>query len=390
MNGNPKTGGRDGFTLVELMIALLISVFLIAAVSTLYAQLYRQYKQQSRAAGTDIGSALGLNYLKNDIQAAGYGLPWSTISPVSYNEYIGNSPVARNADDSPGNPPRAIVPVAGGANGTNAFGDYLVIKSQSAAVNDTAAGKSTTLPTSGVPNPWTTGWAQANCANDPENLCPSDRVVVLSNLDKSPTLVYANNSYSPMYDDPPGNLALYASITNTTNMVYGVASAADAPNGLEMPFHRTDYFIAAGAQNDWDNQNVLVPKRCAPGTGELVKAVVNQSDGKFTYYPILDCAATMKVNFMRANGALADANAVSADNTAALVRQDVRQVRVFILAQEGQMDPSYTSGPIWLGDCASPPVASGICTSYPLAADQLHYRWKAYTVIEKPFNLGAQ
>ena len=386
MNGIRKqmAGGQDGFTLVELLIALVISVFVIAGVTTLYAQLFRQYKQESRVTQTDIGSAIGLNYLKSDIQSAGYGLPWTIPSQVDYNDYAGGSPVAMNANDAGPTPPRAIVPLAGGAGGT--FGDYLAIKSQSASVNDAAAGKATTLSMSGVPNTWNP--QLANCAADPENLCPTDRVIILSNLDNSPALVVANGSFSPVYN----GTALYAPITNGTNMIYGVASRADAPNGLQMPYNRTDYFIATGAQNDWDGQTVTVPKRCAPGTGELIKAVVGQSNGKFTYYPILDCAAAMKVNFL-SNGALADAAATAAqDNTAALVRQNIRQIRVFILAQEGQMDPSYSASQttIWLGDCTSPPQASGICESYTLTGGQVHYKWRVYTIVEKPFNLGTQ
>ncbi|MDA8088206.1 MAG: hypothetical protein M0Z75_16100, partial [Nitrospiraceae bacterium] len=66
------------------------------------------------------------------------------------------------------------------------------------------------------------------------------------------------------------------------------------------------------------------------------------------------------------------------------------EVRVFILAQEGQKDPSYkypaNLNPIFLGD-------PGVGANYTLdltndANSQLNYRWKVYTIIEKPMNLG--
>ena len=403
-----RTKGQDGFTIVELMIALAISVLVVAGVTTLYAQLFSQYKQESRITGTDIGSAIGLNYLVDDIRAAGYGLPWNISNNVTYDDYStvnGNSIVAPQANDDGPTPPRAIVPISGGANGACTFGDYLVIKSQSAAVGDSAAGKSMPLTSNGALNgnaPWTTGLTPAQCANDPENFCGSDYVIVLKNLDTTRDLESSGpQGWWPTYAN--ASTVNYApSTTNATYMIYGVASNTDAPNGnLHMPYNRADYFIAANArngqpaQNVWDKNVVTVPQGCAQNTGELIKAAVKQSDGTFNYYPVLNCAATMKVNFLRANGAVADAATIAAnDPTAAQIRSDILQVRVFILAQEGQMDPSYTvpaaQQTIWLGDCSTPPVANGVCTSYTLTGDQVHYKWRVYKIMEKPFNLGAQ
>ncbi|MDA8172038.1 MAG: prepilin-type N-terminal cleavage/methylation domain-containing protein [Nitrospiraceae bacterium] len=391
-------GKEDGFTLIELLIALAISVFVLAGTTTLFAQLFAQFKQESRVSQTDIGSALGLQYMVKDIQSAGYGLPWD-LNGAGYNEYVAGScpnvtidTDARNANDAPGNPPRAIVTPGAGIFGE----DYLSIKSISVAVNDLGAGKSTTLRA----GPTTMAWLDLN--NNPvqaETPAATDWVVVLSfppNAQNQPvpTLQTQGGAFSTQFN--LHNLALFAPTDpSQTYMIYDVASAADASaTGPQMPFNRADYFIANNSVPVFGAGKPTVPARCASNTGELVKAVVNQANGSFNYYPLMDCVAYMKVNFLRASGAVADANTIYFnDNTAALVQQDIKEVRVYILAQEGQREPSYTApGTFYLGDCATPPVANPpICVPYNLNASQQNgYRWKVYTIVEKPFNLGAQ
>ncbi len=350
--------GESGFTLVELMVTIVISLFALAATTTLFAQLFTQFKQESRVSQTDIGSALGLEYLRKDIQSAGYGLPWN-VTGVAYNE----SAIANAlTNDVPPNAPRAIFSINGkGLNGS----DYLVIKSQMAAVNDSAAGKSTRLDQDGKPWPW----------NDPNwDLNPSDNVIVVSTIDNTVSLVNNAGAFSVLYN----GVSAYAptSSTEKTRMIYGVADAADAPNGLRMPYNRADYFI------DNSPDDIAQPQRCAPGTGQLVKAVVNQKDGNFTYYPILHCVADMQVIFDLGNNSYSNDIFTNPLN-AAQIRQQVQGVRVYILAQEGQKDPSYTypSNSIYVGEF-------GMGHDFPLTGDQKHYRWKVYHIIEKPMNLG--
>lgn len=396
----------DGFTLVELLIALVLSAVALAAATSLFGQLYAQFKRESRVAQTDIGSALGLEYLRKDIQSAGYGLPWAFPSTGMnpYNEYAGSSTTPSGANDSLTNPPRAIVPVAGPLLGV--LGDYLVIKSVSAAVNETAAGKSIPLQFGIVPP---TAWTPtaANCQYDPENPCPTDNVIVLSypqsatGTSTTPTLVAPGGAFSTTYNNPPGSLNNYTPPTaGTTYMVYDVADVtnAPAPTGLRMPFNRADYFVAPGGQIAADPPcpavNIPFPARCAPNTGELVKGVLRHGTsasgvpaGCFDYYPLLDCVEQMNVNFQLASGNYASAAVVNQCGgtlpcDASWIRQNVREVRVFIVAQEGQKDPSYTSPAITVDPIA--PI------TFAPPANQLNFRWKVYTIVEKPYNLGAQ
>ncbi len=373
-----------GFTMIELLVALAISMFVIAGTTTLFAQLFSQYKRESRVAQTDIGSALGLDYLRKDIQSAGYGLPWD-VSGLAYNEYVGGDSNAAAANDA-GNPPRAVVAL----NNAGQFNsDYLVIKSVSVPVNNMGAGKTEMLQSTG-PRTWV----------DPsgnETPAAGDWVIVLSSDN---TLVLGGGQFSTQFNNL-GNFE--PTDPSQVYMVYDVATPTPGdplPTGPSMPFNRADYFITPHSGNipasgTCPAASIQVPARCNANTGELVKAVLNQTSGCFDYYPIVDCAADMQVTFELAGGGIIDAGAEQAQGlTAAQIRQQtggvggIEEIRVFVLAQEGQMDPNYTfpaaQDPIQVGD-------PGLGDQHQVANNnQQHYRWKVYTVIEKPFNLGVQ
>jgi hypothetical protein len=180
--------------------------------------------------------------------------------------------------------------------------------------------------------------------------------------------------------------------------------AVDPNTPLRMPFNRADYFISTAN----------VPTRCAPNTGVLEKVVVNQSDGGLTVFtPLLDCVADMQVGFgldMDSNnqiGTYANADGTSVgstegatvgtvqatlnDNPPGVLRQRLREVRVYVLAHEGQADPSftYTTNTIRIGE-PDTTKTGGINPGrdYNLSADMLRYRWKVYTLVITLNNLS--
>jgi len=188
-----------------------------------------------------------------------------------------------------------------------------------------------------------------------------------------------------------------------TYIVYGVDSATD----LRMPFNRADYYL-----KDYQmDHSVVVPKRCAPGTGILFKAVLNQSDGIHTELPLLDCVLDMQVDFVLdtdGNGSInwsppTDLNATTfpsspANNIASLtarqIRDQLKEVRVYVVAQEGQKDLNYDfsmggtrisiSYPEVVGSDSRTltfPISSRVGSQYK------YYRWRLYTIVVKPKNL---
>lgn len=367
---------QAGFSLVELMITMVVFVFFIVSASQVFTGLLTQFKQQSKLAETNIEGMVGLEILRQDIEHAGYGLPWYGL--VAYSESNAN-PYSFN--DSP-SAPRAILSEN---NATDTFNDsdYLVIKSVNVGGNDTC-NRWTTLSSA---SPYVRTWTPSG-----ENLVNSDRVIVLrpgSSDADGRTLVTSGTTFSITYNNvtsspwPPSD-------ASETRIVYGV----DPNSNLRMPFNRADYYISASN----------VPGRCASNTGVLMKGVVNNSTASgggdiTTFLPLLDCVADMQViyaldnnedgDFVDGAGSPADAysdDITTAPLTAQQIRTRVKQVRVYILAQEGQRDINYTypTNPVTVGEFGLGRnfnfVTAGI-------TNWQNYRWKIYTIVVKPTNL---
>jgi prepilin-type N-terminal cleavage/methylation domain-containing protein len=363
---------EDGFSLVELMITMVIFVLFMAAASQVFTGLLTQFKQQSKMAETNIEGLVGLEMLRQDIEGAGYGLPWAGL--IAYNESATN-PYGFN-DSTTTTAPRAILSknnaTFSSPNDIFDGSDYLVIKAVNVSRND-ACNKSTILSSA---SPYVTTLTPAT-----ENLANNDSVIVLQT--NARTLVVNGSAFSTTYSGV-SSTPWRSTNPSETRLVYGVDPAA-----LRMPFNRADYFIS----------NANVPRRCAPNTGVLVKATVNQSNGNFNYLPLLDCVADIQVIYALDNnedGAFVDGvggDAYSEDITttpltAQQIRERVKQVRVYILSHEGQRDPNYTypSSTIDLGGDVSLGGTFNLATKI---GDPVHkyYRWKIYTIVVTPHNL---
>jgi hypothetical protein len=275
--------------------------------------------------------------------------------------------------------------------------DYLAIKAANVATS-AAAQRWTTLRTGNAKRTWGTA------ADDFVN---TDRVIVISPGTSDATrqsLVLGGGAWRTTYEGtaPLGTANFAPPDATETRFIYGI----DPDTNLRMPFNRADYYI-------WRDGTTVandgVPDRCALGTGILRKTVIAHADGDRTPLPLLDCVADMQVGFGVDNdttpdGAvncyvnnLADGITVNAEN----IRTRVREVRVYILAHEGQYDRDFTFNPpiapnsIRVGETsANLPV--GICTGpgtlgrdFNLSGitNWQNYRWKVYTLVLKPNNL---
>lgn len=356
---------ETGFSLVELLIVIFILGFVLAAGSDMFVGLLRGYKQQSKITETSIEGIVGLELLRRDIESAGYGLPW--IVNTSYQEVEATNATAATYNDATTNPPRAIVSgdnlaAAGIVNGS----DYLVIKAINVARN-IACTKWTNLPSTGVPTPWIPAT---------EELEDTDRVILISpgsTAANSRTLV-SSGAFSAIK-------AMFSA--QETRIIYGV----DPANNLRMPFNRADYYVST---------TVTIPGRCAPGTGVLVKAIVQQNGGGFRVadtLPLLDCVADMQVSYgldRDGDGTIDDSAVVLNDLaavplTAQQIRAQLKQVRVYILSHEGQRDPGYMhqTSPMLVGESA----ALGRNFVVSAISNWQNYRWKVYTLVVTPINL---
>lgn len=391
---------EEGFTLIELMITMMIFVLILASTSDVFTNMLREFKQQSKIAETNIEGAVSLEMLRRDIESAGYGVPWNvdtdgdgdgddwtsltafceavsdgsiTPNPTTFND--GATPVDLVCDTELGvRAPKALNVGNGtgfGNTGANNGADYLVIRAVNVA-NNTIAGKWTHLKS----DKSKTSWNPAS-----ENLSSADRIIVISpgSTDtNSRSLIVFNNAYSTTYNSTD-NFA--PSDSSEIRIIYGIGSTAP-----RAPFNRADYFIKRPATN--------MPSMCANDSdmGILYKATLNHDGGGLNEIPLLDCVADMQVvfgmdndedgDFVAGTGSPVDAYADELPGlTAKQIRDRVKEIRVYILAQEGQKDTGYTY--------PTSTIPVGLYKTYDLTriTDWRNYRWKIYTIIVKANNL---
>jgi prepilin-type N-terminal cleavage/methylation domain-containing protein len=346
------------FTLIELMIAMAIVMMVLYAAINFFIVSVRQYKVQTKITETNVEGILGLELLRQDLESLGYGLPWNNL--VAYTERTGVNAAIVALTDSP-NAPRAILSV-NGATFTVNNSDYLVIKSARVGMSD-AAGKWTTLTQANVKRIWSPAG---------ENLANSDYVIVLalgSTASNRRSLVTPGTFYT-LFNNTAGFVPLEP---YSANIVYGIDNVIPF-----RPFNRAEYYI----------DNTAVPQHCAPNTGVLVKAVVahNASGTTPTLLPLIDCVADMQVVYGLDNNADGAVEAWSSDisvgMTAADIRTQLAEVRVHLLAQEGQRDDSYTtpSNTIFVG-------SQGVGRNFDVSGYR-NYRWKLYSIVLNPKNLA--
>jgi|Deesub1362B_J571_1020462.scaffolds.fasta_scaffold00061_114 prepilin-type N-terminal cleavage/methylation domain-containing protein len=416
---------KKGFSLVELIVVMAILGIAMAVVMSVFIPTLKHYKQQSKIAETEIEKIVGLELLRTDLENAGAGLPWFvedlngdgdfTNDWVLLNNYLeAAGDPADDYNDASTAPPRAIVcgndvgsPVSGtGLNNS----DYLVIKSMFVRMSEE------TQKWTYITYDSTTGQVVVNTWPDnnenPQNTSlvvaieptrTADRQRVLATVldnNRDPTQVFferfGNLSTTPTPFEPfPGQSYLIF-----------VIDPADNTNSLRMPFNRADYYIS----------NTNVPTRCAPNTGVLMKAIISHADGSRTgWTPLLDCVADFQIilgldnnengivgTYANADGStvtggLSENEGASAVDiqqvlgNAQLLRERLKEIRIYILAHEGQRDRDYDFGSttIEVGEFGlGHDGANAFNLKNRIGNEYKRYRWKVYKMLIKPDNLS--
>jgi prepilin-type N-terminal cleavage/methylation domain-containing protein len=431
---------EKGFSLVELMVTMVVFVLVIAASSQVFTALLTQFKQQSKIGESNIEGMVGLDILRRDLASAGFGLP-QNLNGASYNEasddplnqttwvdrdYNDGPPVNTTINrgwptitetitsSSPPVPPGAVRsgPRTGMDSRSNVLDrtDLLVIKAANVAFDD-GAQKWTYISNKGATTT-IKGWGSGSS----ENLAASDRVIVLNpnSITKKNDLILNGASFwstfgsIPTGMQPPTNSYL-------NYVVYGIDSNSEP----RMPFNRADYYVKVPTSG-------TMPSRCAPNTGVLYKGVMNQAGayaGSHTELPLIDCVVGVKVDYwldidgdgfvdwsqpntpFSANDTVQDGMDPANDInilTADQIRNMLKEVRVYIVAQEGQKDLNYDFSqggavtevkvPEYYKDKNGNNQSRDltIVDLYRVFGDSYdykYYRWKLYTIAVQPNDL---
>ena len=409
-----------GFTLVELIVTMAIFLVVIVIAAQTFDTIFSSSIRVNKSEESNIEGIIGLEVLRHDLEQMGFGLPWQfkTGSTISYSESVDAKGLALN--DAPG-VPRAFV----GRDGFGEFGsDFMAIKSTTVG-NSQASQRWTYIPfhnfsTASVKESRPIAWPSLN-------LRTNDNVIAIRsdfNNESDDHLLVENSSgsYSFGYKtDGSIDAAFLPQTDQQTHLVYGITDAGQTPR---MPFNRADYFVnysSAGTPRP--------PSFCSENTGVLYKAVISHADGSYVYIPLLDCVADMQVVLGwdtsekgLANNVDAYSSLPAADNSVAAspasagsliqgwltadggdpgkvprnIREHLKIVKVYILAQEGRRERAYTfpSASILVGkECRSAEAGAVDCgatltrPAYALSAEQRHYRWKLYRIVVRPKNL---
>lgn len=365
----------SGFTLIELLIYLVIVGILMAMVLSSFTQTIQRTGQQSGIAETKIETGIGLDLLRVDLEHAGFGLPWEFQTNPTYTE-----PGPMN-DAS--NVPKAIISQDASATGINNGADRLVIRSTNAIVGITG-------------QKWGYVGRLADHTVDIQSMSTDTFVntegVIVIQPEISPgqyrRLVMNGTTY--ITKPTVADLANFAppATPNDPNGVRYLVYGLNLNDTISRPFNRTDYFILT----------TNVPSHCAPGTGVLEKATLNQVGTGFTSFPIVDCVADFQIVYHldtdEDGGSDTEVDADGLDGlTAEQIRDRVKEIRCYILTHEGGLDRSYTypNDTINVGEIDTDGTTLLFGRNFDLSEDiagnWANYRWKVVSMTVAPKNL---
>ena len=368
MKKKPKISlNQKGVSFIELLIVMTLVVIVLMMNTDTLGVIFRQSRQQTQAVGAQMDRIVGLEILRTDIEHAGFGLPWSFQGAINYNEATGSPQNTYN--DAPSDPPRPLVSGNNLSTFTLNNSDYLVIKSTAVGTNETS-------------QQWTyiTGGQQPHVwgSNDLTN---GDRVTVMwprSITGFTKELVMDGANFFTTYSSSafPAAFSPNVNATTTRYVIYGV----DPDTNLRMPFNRADYYIQRPAS---------MPQACAPNTGVLYKATINQGNGARNPDPLVDCVADMQVIYRldTNNDGTIDSTVEDISGlTAQQIREQLKEVRVYILSHEGQKDSAfkYSNGTVTVGEFG---LGRTFNLSSIIGAGWENYRWKVSVLVVRPRNL---
>jgi prepilin-type N-terminal cleavage/methylation domain-containing protein len=388
--------GQSGFTLVEMIVVTAVFIMVIIIAGDAFKTILTHSNILTRSEESNIEGMLGLEMFRHDLNQAGFALPWSFSGGTVPTYLEAADAPASTFNDAPSGVPRAFLAgdnLAAASSGQPDQVDYLSLKGTPLARNDAS-------------QRWTYVNYSSSGSSKPkiwsaENLKDNDWVVVMrrsftENGYVNQLVVPSVSEFSTQFKASGfDNPSFSPVIPQETFYVYGIGTVKP-----RMPFNRTDYFVKRPAAAD-------IPTKCADNTGVLYKATVNHADGKLTEIPIMDCVADMQVVFgwdMNEDGVVdafsnADGTTVNGGDTTAvkntiadaeLLRNRLKIVKVYLLAQEGSRDPNYRNqkdidvGNRSLGEIS---VTKSYTVADITAKNWTNYRWKVYRIVVSPKNL---
>lgn len=373
-------GEARGVSLIELIIVLGIMSIVMAMLAATYSVQSQATIKAYRLTESDMELQISKSVIERDVAMAGFGL--------AIKDYCGKGvlPITDATCDSQLRCATLdyCVPVA--VSASDGLPDSLSLRG-------TALGRSARASQA-----WsyvTSTKALALWPDSRERIKEADRIIYINPMTN--TFMTASAAvatgrtwlfpYEPLQDygttTPPQDI-----VDITGAIVYGLYSNPNlaGPESANFPFYTVRYYLGGTA-----------PSLCAPGTTNLLRAESRTDATGGTGDPILNCVLDFQVAFGINADKSDDGNMDCWDNGGVITRgftveevnEHLKQIKVFVLVQQGARDDSYT-GPatIRVGDSLLNACGGGgVGRTVTLDAPLRKYRWNVVALSIAPRNM---
>ncbi len=367
------------------MVVLVIFSVVMAGLYSAYSVSMRQGVKEYRLAESEMELQIAKSIIERDIAMAGFGLAYD-YSAVS----ASINPLAVQAQNSDPDTLTLTGTAIGRSSRTAQAWSYNLVSSPSLSTDLRSWGTTTT-------------YNGTQPYDSSEDLRGFDRVIYMDPNTKKIMAASGNNDKTArtwLFTYPPNEASSY--ITPTTSidpgtLVYGLQSKTSGTTA-DLPYYTVTYDLGGAS----------FPSNCVGGSQSLLRSEGAISSGSGNPQPILNCVLDFQVAFgldTNEDGTIDcwDNGGVEASGySSTTLRTRLKQVKVYILVQQGNFDPNFTySNPdtsdtaltpnqIRVGDLSlisCPSSGPGVGKVVPLNDRQRKYRWRVITITGTPRNM---
>lgn len=388
-----------GFSLIELLIVMAIFAVVMAGLYSVYSVQMREGVRQYKLAESEMELQIAKTVLERDVLMAGYGLA---------DEYCTAPTTDTNCPSglTCGSPFGFCVPVGiRSTNGSSAPDTLTLMGTAIGMVSRSTMGWTYTLNEAPAAEADYKDWKSASYptavpTDAREKPRPGDRIIYMEPNVKRLLVAAGTNTGTGgtgktwMFAYPPaGDDNEYPELTDPGVVVFGLGTDDNA----SFPYYTVGYHLSSGGSG---------LSTCAPNTENLLReesrTVANPATGG---NPVLNCVLDLQVAFGIDTDEDGDIDCwdnggtTSAGYPLGTFKTRLKQVKVFILVQEGSRDtsylyvnpdPPYAAKPdkVWVGDTVLTACGGGSAgREVTLSAEQRNYRWRVASFAMVPRNM---
>jgi len=362
---------KSGITLIELLIVMVIFSVVIAGLYSAYQVQVRQGVKEFRQSQTSIELSIASNMIERDLMMAGYG-------------------IAEDYSEAP-----VFAGITRPASATNGAPDTLTLMGTAIGMASRAAQGWTYLANfapPGVPN--FMQWGDMR-----EEVSQNDIVTIMEPSSKQLLVNAVTNEFLFRFNAPnldltsvPGNNLFPFNPLQAGTVLFGFYANALPPIAT-LPYYTVTY-----------TRGGVPLSNCEPGTQSLLRAESRTLGAAGAAQPLINCVLDFQVAFgldWTESGSITTwdnggvlAATLGGTTAITVLNRRLKQIRAYVLVQEGNRDPNYTySNPdtlmaadvIRVGELGLPGGATG--RDITLTAAQRQYRWKMLTFAVTPRNI---